>query len=137
MNTLVYKKGVTNKYYDNLSEDAKEAYKNIVNERMKIYNEGFILGFFVSLIFLYYNKYVKQEKLTVYQTICIVLAVMFVVNYFYYILSPKSDWMLNHVNSKRDVKNWLKLYKHMQRYYYSGLLLGLIAVIALNMTFKC
>jgi hypothetical protein len=137
MNTLVYKKGVTNKYYDNLSDDAKQAYKNIVNERMQIYNQGFILGFFVSLIFLYYNKYVKEEKLTLYQTICIVLAVMFVVNYFYYILSPKSDWMLNHVNSKRDVKNWLKLYKHMQRYYYSGLLLGLIAVIALNMAFKC
>jgi hypothetical protein len=137
MNTSVYKKAIITKYYNNLSDDAKEAYENIVNERMQIYNKGFVLGFFVSLLFLYYNKYVKQEKLTVYQTGCIVLSVMFVVNFFYYILSPKSDWMLNHVSSKRDVKNWLKLYKYMQRYYYSGLLLGLIAVVSLNMAFKC
>ena len=137
MNSLVYSKGIITKYYKNLSNDAKQAYENIINERMKIYNQGYILGFFISLLFLYYNKNVKQEKLTVYQTICIILAVMFTVNYFYYILSPKSDWMLNHVNSKSDVRNWLKLYKYMQRYYYSGLLLGVIAVIGLNIAFKC
>ena len=31
---------------------------------------------------------------------CITAAVTFTVNYFYYILSPKSDWMVVHLNTQ-------------------------------------
>ena len=61
---------------------------------------------------------------------CMVAAVTFSVNYFYYILSPKSDWMVLHLKSGEETEAWLKVYRTMQYNYHAGLVLGILAVVA-------
>ena len=62
--------------------------------------------------------------------LCMVAAVAFSVNYFYYILSPKSDWMVLHLKSGEETQAWLTVYRTMQYNYHVGLVLGIIAVVA-------
>ena len=60
--------------------------------------------------------------------VCLVLATSFITNYFYYILSPKKNWMLNHIETPEQTKPWLEMYRKMQVYYHTGLVLGIIAI---------
>ena len=62
--------------------------------------------------------------------LCMVAAVTLSVNYFYYILSPKTDWMVLHLKSEEEKHAWLKVYKTMQYNYHMGLVLGILAVVA-------
>jgi glucan phosphoethanolaminetransferase (alkaline phosphatase superfamily) len=62
--------------------------------------------------------------------LCMVAAVAFSVNYFYYILSPKSDWMVLHLTSGEETRAWLTVYRTMQYNYHVGLVLGILAVVA-------
>jgi hypothetical protein len=65
-----------------------------------------------------------------------VVAISFVTNYFYYVLSPKSDWMLNHIKTPEQTKAWLGMYRGMQVYYHTGLVLGLFAVGTFAFAFR-
>ena len=58
-------------------------------------------------------------------------------NYFYYMLSPKTDWMLSHMNNEKEIKSWLLMYREMQFNYHMGLALGIIAVGILAFAFRC
>ena len=69
--------------------------------------------------------------------VCLVLGVTFTVHYFYYLIHPKTDWMLNHISDEVQTKAWLNMYKEMQRDYHVGLLLGLIAVGFTAAGFRC
>ena len=60
--------------------------------------------------------------------VCLVLATSFITNFFYYILSRKKNWMLNSIDTPEQTKAWLKMYRGMQVYYHTGLVLGIIAV---------
>jgi len=62
--------------------------------------------------------------------LCMVAAVAFSVNYFYYILSPKSDWMVLHLKSAEETNAWLTVYRTMQYNYHVGLVMGILAVVA-------
>ncbi len=52
-------------------------------------------------------------------------------------LSPKSDWMLEHLQNKEEIKAWLLMYREMQYNYHMGLVLGIIAVGVLAFAFRC
>jgi hypothetical protein len=65
------------------------------------------------------------------------MATCFLTNYFYYMLSPKSDWMLNHTNNPEQVKAWLQMYREMSYNYHAGLALGIIGVGILAFAFRC
>ena len=68
---------------------------------------------------------------------CMATATTFLVHYFYYMLSPKSDWMLNHMNKQEEVNAWLQMYKAMQYNYHMGMALGIIAVAIFAAAFRC
>jgi len=123
-------------YKNQLPNDLKKRYEKISQNRMKISIQGYILGFIFSLFIIYYNIKIKKNKLNTISLICIVIATSFVTNYFYYILSPKSDWMLNHTNSQEQVKAWLQMYKEMSYNYHMGLVFGIIAVGILAFAFR-
>ena len=48
------------------------------------------------------------------------------IHYMYYTLSPKSDYMLNHLTTSKQNKAWLEMYKHMKFKYHSGFLFGIL-----------
>jgi hypothetical protein len=69
--------------------------------------------------------------------VCTVIAISSITNYFYYMLHKKSDWMLYHLHEKRDVENWLTMYRTMSYHYHAGLALGIIAVALFAFAFRC
>jgi len=116
------------KYKSQLPENLQKIYEQITNERTTIYYKGYILGIILSLFIILGNVYLGHTILSTMSMVCLVLATSFITNYFYYILSPKKNWMLNHIKTPEQTKAWLEMYRKMQVYYHSGLVLGIIAI---------
>ena len=140
---MIYFYNMTNKseivkhYKDKLSSDLQKRYDKISKERMIISYQGYAIGFILSIIIIFYNLKIKGSKMGTTSLVCTVIATSFVTNYFYYSLSRKSDWMLNHMGTPEEVKAWLQMYKEMQYNYHMGLVLGIIAVGIFAFAFRC
>jgi hypothetical protein len=128
MNYSVAKSQIIVKYKSQLPEKLQKIYEEITNERTTIYYQGYALGFILSLFIIITNVYSGHKMLSTMSMVCLVLATSFITNYFYYILSPKKNWMLNYIETPDQTKLWLQMYRGMQVYYHTGLVLGIIAV---------
>lgn len=136
VNILACSSGLIKNYMDKLPPDLQKIYKEIQNERLKIYYKGYFLGLIISILIIIYNYKIKNSISTV-NIILITISTTFLTSYLYYILSPKSKWMLNYLKTEEEKKEWLNVYRNMQIYYHGGLVLGLIAVAFLAAAFKC
>ena len=140
---MIYFYNMTNKseivkqYKESLPSDLQKRYENISEERRKISIYGYILGLILSLFVVFYNIKIKGQHLNTFSLVCIVMATCFVTNYFYYMLSPKSDWMLNHVSNQQQTRAWLLMYREMSYNYHLGLVFGIVAVGILAFAFRC
>ena len=115
-----------------LDKDQLSIYRSIVSERSSLHLTGYGIGFILSALIIYYNRSLPEnKKITTAPLMCIVGAVTFLTNYFYYILSPKSNWMVLHLRTKEQKKQWLNVYKNMQWNYHFSFLLGIIGVVFL------
>jgi hypothetical protein len=131
------KSEIVKHYKSSLSSDLQKRYDKISKERMLISYQGYALGLIFSLGIIFYNVKIKSSKINNTALVCTVIATAFVTNYFYYILHPKSDWMLDHMNNREEVKAWLLMYREMQFNYHMGLVLGIIAVGIFAFSFRC
>lgn len=130
------KSGVLRKYRSQLPADLNERYDKITKERRDIYYQGYVLGFVLSVLVIFLNKQ-RKVTMTTWSMVCTVIVISFLTNYFYYTLSPKSDWMLNHIEEPEQTKAWLHMYRSMQVYYHGGLALGLVAMGVFAYAFRC
>ena len=94
------KSKVVKHYKSSLSSDLQKRYEKITKERTNISYQGYILGVILSLGIIFYNLKIKHSKMNTTSLVCTVIATAFITNYFYYMLSPKSDWMLNHMSNQ-------------------------------------
>jgi uncharacterized protein YacL len=140
---MIYFYNITDKseivkhYKEKLSSDLQKRYEKIAKERMAISYYGYGLGLILSLFIIFYNLKIKGTKMTTFTLVCTVMATSFLTNYFYYMLSPKSDWMLNHISNQQEVRAWLQMYREMSYNYHMGLALGIVAVGILAFAFRC
>ena len=125
------------KYKEDMSPELQERKEKIVAERRSIYYQGYVIGLALSLVVILLNKYYLKKKMGNLSVVCTVIVVSFLTNYFYYILSPKSDWMLNHIKDEKQAKAWLYIYRKHQVAYHTGLVLGLIAMGFFAFAFRC
>jgi len=132
----IHRLDVVRKYKEQLPADLKRRYESISLERRNIYYQGYLLGFLLSLLVIYTNKNMGRRLGTL-SMLCTVVVVSFLTNYFYYILTPKSDWMLNHIQNPDQTKAWLRLYQTMQKYHHGGFALGLVAMVFVALAFRC
>ena len=135
--TATYMSQVATHYQSSLTPEQMDIYRKIVGERSKIAYQGYALGLVLSGLYLWYNKAYASAKLRLSNTstVCVVVAIMFVTNYFYYMLTPKTTYMLEHLKGEKEVKNWLTMYRHMQSNYHYGLLFGIAAAGAASWTY--
>lgn len=136
------KSEIVKEYKKQLPSNLQNLYEKIASERMRINYYGYALGLILSLIIMFYNysssKYSSnRNKLTTTSLVCLVIIVSFLTNYFYYILSPKTTYMLEHINSPEQTKAWLIMYKEMQYNYHFGMVIGITAVAILAFAFRC
>jgi uncharacterized membrane protein YkgB len=115
-------------FYKTLSQNEILRYENIVNERRNIYFQGYALGLIMSFILLALN-YNNKNGLSNNSMVCVVGAVTLTVNYFYYMLAPKSDYMVLHLNERKQREEWQKINRYMQVKYHVGLVLGIVAAM--------
>lgn len=129
-------------FYNTLSKDKIEKYESIIKERREIYFKGYGLGLFLAfiLLFLYENMSgggSSNDKKKGINKVCFVGGITLLVNYFYYMLSPKTDYMILHLDEENQRKEWLNINKTMQFKYHIGLLLGILAAMILAYAVKC
>ena len=125
-------------FYNTLSEDKIEKYESIIKERRGIYLKGYGLGLILAFISLFlYEKFGGNDKRKGLNKICFIGGITLLVNYFYYMLSPKTDYMVLHLNEENQRKKWLNINKTMQFKYHIGLLLGIVASMVLAYAVKC
>jgi hypothetical protein len=127
---LMDKHGEVAKYQDSLDEKQKEVYEKIVNERKNIALQGYGLGLGLSVGYLVSRHFMTKRKGSLLSSsvssLCLTAAITFIVQYFYYILSPKSDWMLNQLTNEEQKQQWLKVYRAYSWNYHLSMLIGLI-----------
>ena len=119
-------------FKNTLTKEQQVLYEKIIDERKKIYYGGFLLGIVLSFIAVYFgNKllFSKNSKSSTLPKICMIASITFVTNYLFYILYPKTDYMLLHLNDKTQIQGWLNIYKKMQFKFHLGFILGIVAVI--------
>lgn len=125
------------KYEKELPTHLKKTYNEIKDERTRIFYFGYALGFILALIIIIYNTQIKKNRMEWKTMVCLTITVSFITNYLYYILTPKTKWMLDEVENKEHTKSWLNMYKNMQLYYHGGLVLGITAIGLMAFAFRC
>jgi hypothetical protein len=128
MNYSIVSSQIILKYKAQLPDNLQQIYDEITHERLTISYQGYVLGFILSLVIISANVYSDHKMLSTTSMVCLTLAVSFLTNYFYYILAPKKNWMLNYIKTPEQTQAWLEMYRGMQVYYHTGLVLGLVAV---------
>ena len=127
---------IVKEYKSKLSNDLQQRYDRISKERMMISYQGYVLGFILSMFIIVYNRK-KGINMSNSSLACTLIATCFLTNYFYYMLHPKSDWMLNHMDTQEEVNAWLQMYREMQYNYHAGLVLGILGSGILAFAFRC
>lgn len=122
-----------NQLYNSLSQEKKNAFKKIKKERLKIWLKATLFGIFASITFTKFGKDIFTSE-SVFNISCINTLVFFLVQYFVYVIHPKSDWMLNHVDNNNQARAWLTKYKYMQRKWHIGMVLGIAGYYLLSVT---
>ena len=108
-----------------LSEDQKIKYKDIIQERLKIYIFGMILGLILGFLYIYiYN----EDKFKVCKFVAIIMVSKLTFYYFY----PKSDSMLYHLDKIEQFKAWLNIYRNYKNAWRNSLIIALISYILLS-----
>lgn len=137
--TVISSSNITNNHHreftNSLTDKQRIIYNNIVVERRNIYYAGFILGIILSLLVLFINKKLTKYALKSINTVCMVGTITFITNYLFYILYPKTNYMLLHLNDKKQIEEWFKIYKLMQFKYHLGFVLGIISVVIFTSSF--
>ena len=125
------------RYKKQLPENLQATYNEIVDERTRIYYTGYGLGFLIAVLFILYNTLIMNKTFSTMSMVCISTTSAFLTNYFYYVLTPKTKYMLEHIDTPEQTKAWTKMYRNMQYHYHMGLFIGLIAVGIFAYAFRC
>ena len=83
-----------------LNKDQVEILDKVVYERSRLAFEGLLLGIVVAMpLGLFFSAW------------CYATVALFITHSVYYNASPKTYWLLDHLNSREQVKQWLRVYQ--------------------------
>jgi uncharacterized protein YacL len=108
-----------------LDDNQLKIYKEIIDERFRLYITGSIIGLILGLTFLYFSENIENK----YQRVCIFISLTMITQFIFYELSPKTKYMVSYLNTKEQNKKWVEMYKYMKSKYKIGFLLGIIGYI--------
>lgn len=126
-----YSKTLKSDFYNSLDVGKKAIYDNIVQERTMIYIKSIFVAFLLSFIYFaiipkgIFFKPLRMSKMSI---SAISIIIFYIVSYNFYILYPKSDYMMLHLDNEVQKLSWLKIYKDMQYNYHLSYVIGFIGV---------
>ena len=112
------------KFNQLLTEEQRDTYISIIQERLKIYIIGSCMGI-ISAIY-YYIAYPKDKN-----RICKSLSILYLVKLMIYYFYPKKPLMLYSLTTKKQTDEWARIYEGMKSIYQRSLLYGLLGYILL------
>lgn len=124
-------------FVNSLNIEQKMKYQMIKEDRYKTYVIGMIFGVILSLILQYFfiNKIRNYSNIS---KACLYAVVVMSTAHFYYLLSPKKDYIIKHLDNKVQIELWHKLYQDMQSKQYKGYIFGIfgfiLIILGLNMS---
>jgi uncharacterized membrane protein YfcA len=125
--TNMTSKEQTDKLKSVLSPELAIKYDKIIKERTTHYIQGLLIGMLLAyIILLNYNITNRFHRISLFFGITLFSTAL------YYLLMPKSDYMLNHLKTKEENQAWLSVYKTMNYRYLIGFVLGALAAIPLG-----
>lgn len=110
-----------------LDNDQKKVYNEIRKERENTYWCALMQGCFVAVLYIIVTTLTCGQSKAIYHLISDILCIVFVTTYFVYILKEKKKIML--IDGDMDEtqeKQWIKIYRCMQRSFNSYFLMGLL-----------
>jgi uncharacterized membrane protein len=125
------KLATTRKLKDMLTEEQSKKYKRITDSRKRTYFTGLAIGVVLSLLIIFLNNQ-SGNKLSKLHASCLTASVTLATAYFYYMLYPRTEYIITDLNTKEQREEWLKTYKKMQLNYHIGLCLGIMAVFVFS-----
>lgn len=126
--------------YKVLNDKQKAIHQQIVEERKSIYFTGYAIGLALSIVVILLYKYLmtgKKSLLHIWTVVCMVGGITLTTNYLYYILAPKTTYMIQHLENREQNEAWLNIYRTMQVKYHTGLVLGIVAIMIFAYAFRC
>lgn len=120
-----YKYNVLKDFLNTLNQEQLTIFNKIHKERMQIYLVGLVIGLLLGFIFLQNNNHNKYNT-------CVFVSIVMGVNYLFYMIYPKSTYMLQHLKTQEQINTWQTVYKYMQYYHYTGMILGLISYVIVS-----
>ena len=125
--TMSISKQEKNRLLNIFPSELDNIYIKISNERRNIYFQGLILGLVASYLLIS-----LVALTTPFHKATFFLAITLITSVLYYFIVPKSDYMLNHLQTQEQNKAWLDVYKKMQSRYISGFILGCLSAIPIS-----
>jgi hypothetical protein len=129
--TMTISKAQHEKLQKVLSPELDVIHTNIATERRNLYLQGLGLGLILSALVQYQYK---PQLDTRFHRISLWFAITLGTALVYYLVMPKSDYMLKHLKTPEENQAWLSVYQEMQSKYIWGMIFGaLIAIPVGNM----
>ncbi len=120
------KSNIINNFESLLDNNQKRRYKDIVNYRLTIYILGLLLGLIIGFIYL------NTIATTNISRVCIFTVLVLGINYTFYMIIPKNDYIIKHLNTNEQIEAWLDVYTEMKYRNYLGFILGIITYILIS-----
>lgn len=103
-----------------LDNNQKVLYKKIVHERLTLFLQGLIIGLICAVLITPHLKYKKKTR------VCIFILISVGILNLYYLLFPKSTYMLEHLNTREQITAWNNIRLEMRFKKILGMILGLV-----------
>ena len=123
--TMLVNKKTSNtfkEYHQSLSPSQKLYYDAIVDERLNLYLQGLLIGLVMATFFIKFANFPMSDMAKG----CLFTVITMGTGFMYYMLMPKSKYMLEVINDDQQNELWLAVYREMQLRYWGGFLLGVI-----------
>ena len=107
-----------------LDERQRAIYQHIIAERRALALQGFFLGLIASALYLYFAGLSLNPLVNG----CVYAGLTLAIQAFYYLLSPKSTYMVEHLTSQDQLNYFAEANRTMQVRYLTGALLGFLGL---------
>jgi uncharacterized protein YacL len=122
-----YKYDVLQNMLSKLDSEQLAVYRTIHKERMQIYLIGLLLGLLLGFIYLNINQSTSVART------CTFVSIVMGVNYLFYMIYPKSTYLVRHLKTQEQLDAWQVVYRTMQYRQYMGMVLGLVAYVLVSL----
>ncbi len=112
-------------FAQSLNPQQLQTYESIIQHRMNLYIIGLILGLILGFIYLSTVSETAHAQMVIGTFGIIVLGVQ----YMYYTLAPKNEWMLDNITTPEQAKKWLDIYQYMCKLWHLGFVMGILGAL--------